>query len=252
MQTYEYHRYADVFPLMTDQEYRELVDDIRTHGQREPITIYQKKILDGRNRERACAELGIKWLYVDFEGDDAAALDFVVSANMVRRHLTTSQRAMIAADLATLRQGQRKSDASNEATQVETAKQMHVSRPSVQRARKVNQKGTPELAASVRRGEISVSAAAAQIDAKAATNGHADDAAEADTPDNSEDDIAPPDQIEDNVLYAIARVADNARAVRKILKASALDRKAAERVIIEINRMIQKWRLVLSTLEKQN
>jgi ParB/RepB/Spo0J family partition protein len=69
--------------------------------------------------------------------------------------------------------------------------------------------------------------------------------------DDDDDNVAAPEQIEDNVLYAIARVADNARAVRKILKASALNRKAAERVIIEINLMIQKWRLVLSTLEKK-
>jgi len=175
---YEFHPFANVFPMMTDQEHAELVADIKTHGQREPITLFQGKIIDGRNRDRACRELGIKPLYVDFEGNDAEALNLVVSANVVRRHLTTSQRAMIADDLAALRQGQRKSDASNDASQVETAKQMHVSRPSVQRARKVKQQGTPELAAAVRQGKTTVSAAVKQIDAKAhraaATNGHVD------------------------------------------------------------------------------
>jgi hypothetical protein len=87
----------------------------------------------------------------------------------------------------------------------------------------------------------------------AQTNGHTDpgddDAAAADTPDNSESEFAPPEQIEENVLFAIARVADNARAVRKILKAPALDREAFTRINTAIDEMIKKWRSIQSTLE---
>jgi hypothetical protein len=173
---YEFHPFANAFPMMTDQEHAELVADIKANGQREAITRYHGKLLDGRNRDKACRELGIKPNYTDFGGDDAAALAFVISKNLVRRHLTTSQRAMIAADLATLAHGQRKSDTSIDVSQADAAKLLHVSLPTAQRARKVKENST-ELAAAVRAGDVSVSGAVAQIEA-AASNGAAEQAAQ--------------------------------------------------------------------------
>lgn len=66
-----------------------------------------------------------------------------------------------------------------------------------------------------------------------------------------EDEIAAPEQIEDNILYAIQRINENARAFSKILRASALDREAVERINTAVDRMIQKWRSIQSTLEKK-
>jgi len=179
MDTYEFHPFADAFPMMTDQEHAELVADIKAHGQREPITLYHDQILDGRNRYKACFELGIEPRYVEFttllalqsmtsreQGyavGDTAALAFVISKNLVRRQLNESQRAMVAAKLADLQTGQR-------ADQVQglpigrAAKMLNVGERSVARARKVIDKGDPELVAAVERGEIAVSAAASKID----------------------------------------------------------------------------------------
>ncbi len=55
----EFHDVCSVFPMMSDEEYQSLLDDIRANGLREPIWTYQGKIIDGRNRYRACMELGI-------------------------------------------------------------------------------------------------------------------------------------------------------------------------------------------------
>ena len=60
---------------------------------------YQGKILDGRNREKACAIAGVTPRYEEYSGDDP--IGFVISMNMKRRHLTVSQRAAIASELAT-------------------------------------------------------------------------------------------------------------------------------------------------------
>jgi hypothetical protein len=57
-------------------------------------------ILDGRNRDRACREAGVKPQYRDIEfGDHAAAIAYVISANIFRRHLTGEQKREIVAKL---------------------------------------------------------------------------------------------------------------------------------------------------------
>jgi hypothetical protein len=70
---------------------------LEENGLREPIVV-EGKIRDGRNRFCACGELGIQPELEYFNGGAPAA--FVLSMNLHRRHLTTSQRAMIAAEIA--------------------------------------------------------------------------------------------------------------------------------------------------------
>lgn len=63
---------------------------------REPITLYEEQILDGRHRARACEELGVGAHYVLYNGDAPAA--YVLSLNVKRRQLSQSQKAMLATD----------------------------------------------------------------------------------------------------------------------------------------------------------
>ena len=53
-------------------------------------------MIDGRNRYRACQELGVEppARYLDYDTD---AVDFVLSANISRPNLATGQRAMVMA-----------------------------------------------------------------------------------------------------------------------------------------------------------
>lgn len=93
----EFHALANIFPLLEGVSFRELVEDIRINGLREPIVLLDGKILDGRNRYRAAmaAQVGVR--FRQYDGKDALA--FVISANLHRRHLDASQRAMIAAEV---------------------------------------------------------------------------------------------------------------------------------------------------------
>ena len=90
----QFHELADVFPLLSETELNSLTEDIRQHGLREPIVLYQGKVLDGRNRWLACQRLGITPATREFQGDALAALAYVWSANFHRRHLTPSQAAV--------------------------------------------------------------------------------------------------------------------------------------------------------------
>jgi ParB-like chromosome segregation protein Spo0J len=153
------HPLAEIFPLMRGQQFDDLVADIKAHGLREPIVTYEDKILDGRNRYMACAATGVECASVPYTGNDP--LGYVVSRNLKRRHLNGSQRAMIATRLATMTQGAR-TDLSpiGERSQAQAAELLNVGKRSVERAKKVREHGTPELQAAVKRGQLSVSAAA--------------------------------------------------------------------------------------------
>ena len=96
---YELHPLADVFPLMEGEAFDALVADINQYGLREPIWLYEKKILDGRNRYRACSKVGINPEVRYFSGTRAEAMAFVISANIHRRHLTFEEKQDLIATL---------------------------------------------------------------------------------------------------------------------------------------------------------
>ena len=158
--SYEIHPAAELFPMMTTDEYQGLKTDIIENGQLQPIIIWQGKVLDGRNRLLACRELGLQ-PYVETIRDNEDPCKYVISHNLHRWHLTTSQRADVAAKLATLKNGQRKDSAtSNEVAQQDAAKLLNVSVASVQRAKQVHSKGSDEVKQAVEQGQLPVSTAA--------------------------------------------------------------------------------------------
>jgi N6-adenosine-specific RNA methylase IME4/ParB-like chromosome segregation protein Spo0J len=153
-----YHPLADLFPLIEGAEFDGLVADIKATGLLQPIALHEGKILDGRNRHRACLAAGVEPRFVEFEGNDPAA--FVLSQNLARRHLGPSERAMVAARMANLKWGQR-ADRVEGSIDLSTAAQLAgVSEPSVKRAKVVLEHGTPELQQAVDHGRIAVHEAA--------------------------------------------------------------------------------------------
>jgi hypothetical protein len=122
------HPAADLFPLMSEAELRELGEDIKANGLRASIVLYKGKLLDGRNRLDAMELVGVKFGFMhgtdsatknklfylhacdgpDIFNSEAAVIDhfggmsdvdpgadpyaFVLSANLHRRHLTSEQK----------------------------------------------------------------------------------------------------------------------------------------------------------------
>lgn len=158
----EFHPIADLFPLMEAADLEDLAADIREHGLREAIWLHPDgSILDGRNRFRACEIAGVEPRFQTWDAKGSLAA-FVVSLNLKRRHLTTSQRAMVAAKLADM-PAHRPKKGANLHSSSDAATALNVSERSVKTARKVRNHGDPALVSAVESGQTSVHAAEQEI-----------------------------------------------------------------------------------------
>jgi hypothetical protein len=161
------HELSKIVPAHSKDQHKELLEDIRENGLRIPIVLFDGKILDGNGRYHACKELAgitkldhLRFRSETFPGAPADARTFVISTNVKRRHLSESQRALIAAQLATGAWGGDRSKASIVAlTQEEAAKLMNVGEATVQRAASVIGIGNTKLVDAVVKGDVAVSAA---------------------------------------------------------------------------------------------
>ena len=85
--------FAKALPRLTDPEYRDLVESMRTDGCRDAIIVWRtpsgrRVVVDGHNRLQACRELGIKPQVreVNFT-DRAAATTWIMANALARRNL---------------------------------------------------------------------------------------------------------------------------------------------------------------------
>jgi N6-adenosine-specific RNA methylase IME4 len=158
-----FHPAANIFPLMAGAAFDDLVADIKKNGLLHPIVEMGDAILDGRNRYLACTAAGVSIRTVKYKGRDPVG--YVVAANLHRRHLNESQRAMVAARMATMPQGGRTDLAEISAmSQPQAAALLGVDRRTLQHAKKVQDKGAPRLVERVDAGEVAVSVAAKLAD----------------------------------------------------------------------------------------
>lgn len=112
--TRQYHEVANIFPLIQGEEFEALKSDIKQNGLLEPIWLHPDgRIIDGRNRHRACIETSTQMKFKTWNGS-GSLVSFVVSLNLHRRHLSSSQKAAVAVEIlpileaeAKQRQGER-------------------------------------------------------------------------------------------------------------------------------------------------
>lgn len=166
----ESHPAADIFPMMSGEEFEALKTDIEENGQMEAIVLDpEDRILDGRNRYKACVDLGWSDEDIEFVGyDDDSPVTYVISMNLKRRHLNESQRAMVAAKArelfdeeasARMKAGRPVEGTEKGRSAAKAASTTNVSERSVYSAGKVLKGGSPKLIAAVETGQIAVDAA---------------------------------------------------------------------------------------------
>ncbi len=159
MNRYPAHPLADIIPVMTEEDYVRLRDDVQQVGVRDPITLYEGRIVDDRHRARVCEELEMDIPTQEFEGTEEEILDFVISKNLARRHLGESQRALVAAQVAEELQKSANLHPGDSANRASA--KMNISRRSVMAARKVLKKCAPVVVNAVGSGLVAVSDAVA-------------------------------------------------------------------------------------------
>lgn len=168
----EAHPYANIFPMLGENELNELAADIKAYGLRHAIVVDKsRRVIDGRNRFAACELAEVAPRFETFDGDDRKVLDLIVSLNIKRRHLNESQRAMIAAKVANINHGGERvtnDDQSKrpkgrlpspQVSQSDAASALNVGERSVRRAKRIINDGVEELQDAVMAGEITVVAA---------------------------------------------------------------------------------------------
>ncbi len=95
----EIHPVADLFPMLPEDELRDLAEDIKTRGQLQPIMLDSDgRILDGRNRFQACKLAKVEPKFDTYDGDDPDG--YALAVNISRRHMTKGQQAIVVAKAA--------------------------------------------------------------------------------------------------------------------------------------------------------
>ncbi len=155
----EFHPLCLAFPPLDDDEQAALNADVKANGVRDAGWLYEGKILEGRHRTIAARAAGKPMTYREYIGKDPIA--FVVSANMRRRHLSVTQRAMVLVALEEFQHGgKRKGIDRKLLSRGELAELGQVSRGTLTRAAAVRDHGAPELRDLAAKGQVSMHDAA--------------------------------------------------------------------------------------------
>lgn len=177
--SYELHPLCRFFPRITGDEFAALCEDIRANGLQQPIVLHDGQILDGGNRYRACVETGAEPIFAEYDG--ANLVQFVLSANLHRRHLTPGQHASIVASMQDWAKAQshggRRIPSQAATLPLETVADRAAASGASERTQRMADKVArvnPELAVKVGHGEVSLPAAVAQVEGKEPKPGRAE------------------------------------------------------------------------------
>jgi hypothetical protein len=144
--------------LMPEDDIKHLKESIHTLGLQVPIVLFDGKILDGRNRYKACLQLSQENTFkfedkhfVSFTGADP--LEFVMSMYVDNRQQNESQRALVAATLVNTTFGSNQWHKHTVVSEKDAARMAKVSVAQIKIAKEVMKRACPELIKKVREGD---------------------------------------------------------------------------------------------------
>jgi len=146
------HPAAKLIPIASDEEFQTMCADVAANGFLHSVRIDRNNLLlDGGTRLQVGWALQLDPPIERINPPDV--LSYVLSENIIRRHLSESQRGMIAASVAT-RPPRASRDACTIPTGLQAAEMFNIGTSTVDRAKVVRRNGVPELIQAVESGEI--------------------------------------------------------------------------------------------------
>lgn len=170
--------FQNLIPPLSEEEFKQLEENILRDGIQDPIKIWQGVIIDGHNRHKIAKTHGLKFqtMEMQFATRDDVVI-WIIKNQFGRRNLTPYERACLALQLkpviaakAKENQGERndlsqnflqKSAESSKPldTRKEIAKLAGVSHDTVSKVEKIEELATPEVKARLKSGELSINSA---------------------------------------------------------------------------------------------
>ncbi|MCP4651100.1 MAG: hypothetical protein GY853_13615 [PVC group bacterium] len=161
-----------IIPPLTEQEYKQLEQNILTNGCLNPIITWRDTIIDGHNRYAIChkhdIDFDIKKIKYIIESEAAAKI-WIVKNQFGRRNINAYQRSVLALQLEEYYQAKAKTkqqaggvekvpqtSAKAIETRQELAKEAGVSHDTITKVKKINQQATAEQKEALTEGNSSI------------------------------------------------------------------------------------------------
>jgi hypothetical protein len=154
----EIHPLASIFPEMSEGEFKVFSDDIKEKGLQTKITIHEGKVIEGRQRYKAMLKVrswDLKDECFQLLPVGVNPVDYVISMNVNRRHLSTSQRALIASRLVTTKLGFNQ-HANGVVTFEKAAKMLNVGETILKDGKVVFENGAKEVIEKIQKGDLTI------------------------------------------------------------------------------------------------
>lgn len=168
--------FKSLIPPLADEEYSQLESNLKTEGCRDPLVTWEGIIVDGHNRFEICTRNGISFEKISKRfADRSEAVEWIIRNQFGRRNLSAYQRTMLALKLEAaiseraehrMKSGKQLDPKQNSAqgqTRDELAKLAGVSHDTVDKVKKIERLGTPDLKAKLAKGEISINKASQEV-----------------------------------------------------------------------------------------
>lgn len=159
MSALKQHPLSARFPAMEEEEFNDLVKDIKSRGLKHSIILHENMVADGWHRLRACEKAGVKPIFSTYGKDDIE--EHTWSTNFYRRHLSTGARALLVVERSEWQKIGRPISGTNvPPTNEEMANEAKTSTRVIKEAKQVAERGSEALKDAVKDDKVSVHAAA--------------------------------------------------------------------------------------------
>jgi hypothetical protein len=158
--------FQSLIPPLSQDEYKQLEANVISDGCRDALVVWQGTLIDGHNRYRICTEHNIPFQTVEKKLDSREdVIQWIILNQFGRRNLSPGNRSILALRLEPIIRGKAKDNqiksggavpqksAEPVETRKEVAKIAGVSHDTIDKVKKIIDRGTPEQVERIKKGD---------------------------------------------------------------------------------------------------